>query len=523
VDRVEVQLRDGARLDETKVMAGLIGRRSIYTAWTPGIEGIYVPRVHAVSTDNERAALQRRVLGPTPAPTEPGQRSLRASFRRLARVARRYGGETWTHLQVAESYEGVLRKRYLEAERSLREDGPIGSGDWFLRSFLKTEKWTADKLAKPRLIFPRSPRYNLDLASRLKPFEHWLWGNLKSVASRGVAPTRVVAKGLNPVQRANLIDRKMRSFAECVVFEVDGKAFEAHLDESVQLRGEQSVYAAAFPNDKHLMWLLGKQLSMVGKTQTGIRFRRSGGRASGDFNTGMGNSICMLAVVDAVMRSFEGVAFDSLVDGDNALIFVGRRDSREVVGEFGERALAMSGHEMVLERPVSHIEGVRFGRSAPVEANGRLTMVRDWTRVLSGGTSSHIHLREPSFRGEFLQGVALCEGAMAVGVPVIGAWAEALRRSTERQGSVRSHPHRDYRVYGLPVDALLENPKSRYLDPTEESRQSFDRAFGVDPDRQRAIEEVLMRGFMLTEPTAYEALDVCPGDVLCSRLPPLVQ
>jgi len=148
------------------------------------------------------------------------------------------------------SYGGSLRKRYLAAESSLMHDGPISSGDYVLRAFLKSEKVQFSKFAKPRMIFPRSPRYNLALASYLKPFEHWLWGNLKSVAQRGVLPSRVVAKGLNPHQRANLIRRKMRGIRDCVVFEVDGKAFEAHVDVR-QLLQEDGVYLAAFGDTRN--------------------------------------------------------------------------------------------------------------------------------------------------------------------------------------------------------------------------------------------------------------------------------
>lgn len=462
----------------------------MYVAWAQSqIEGCWVPHVHANCSHNEISALLQRTLGPTPEPADGG-RGLDASFKRLRRVAARYGGSRWDYLTTAETYTGALRRKYLEAERSLMLDGPLSSSDVMLRAFLKAEKRAPSIVAKPRMIFPRSARYNLVLASWLKPFEHWLWGNLKSLGNSGVKKTRVVAKGLNPRQRANLIRRKFRQVPDCVVFEVDGKAFEAHVD-VFQLRREHEIYAAAYPGDGGLRRVLNKQLGNFGVTANGVRFGRSGGRASGDFNTGMGNSLIMLAVVDSVMRLTGARCYDTLVDGDNALLFVSRRDLSRVVEQFGPLALELSGHEMVLERPVDFLEGVRFGQSAPVEVASGWTMVRDWRKVLSNGSASHAHLQEPGFLKEFLQGVALCELSLARGVPVIGAWAESLRRCTEQGPSVRLHLHRDYEVLGVDLSRVMG---AQYVEPTVRARESFARAFDVPPELQLAIESWLARG-----------------------------
>jgi len=467
------------------------------TAWPAPIATTWVPFVHAVCNHNEVCALLKRSLGPTPLSAESARGPVMAAFRRIRRVCARYGDARWGLRETAESYGGSLRRRYLEAERSLMLDGPISSKDYMLRAFLKAEKVQYFKLQKPRMIFPRSPRYNLMLASWLKPFEHWLWGNLKSVGTRGVPRSRVVAKGLSPRGRAGLIARKFSAIRDCVVFEVDGKAFEAHLD-VWQLVQEHACYAAAYPGDRDLMRLLAKQLRNFGVTSCGVRFSRPGGRASGDYNTGMGNSLVMLAVVDAVMRIIGVSQFDSLVDGDNALIFIPRRDCQEVVQRFGPTALECSGHEMVLERPVDHLEGVRFGQSAPVRTQFGWTMVRDWRKVLSGGTSSHANLNEPKFAGRYLHGVALCEASLARGVPILGKWAESLRRNTERFGCAGVWDHlRDYQVLGVRLDGALSN--TRYVEPSMGARESFCLAFGVPPDVQLAMERELEAGRVVVD------------------------
>lgn len=459
----------------------------MFTAWPSPLEGCWVPSVHAVCNHNENAALRLRSLGPTPAPVFDEIWHVQRSFLWLRRIACRYSGERWTHLQTALSYTGALRRRYLEAEESMRKDGPVGFRDVLLRSFVKAEKFNAmAKFAKPRCIFPRSPRYNLDLASRLKPFEHWLWGNLRSPRFFKVPPSRVVAKGLTPQGRANLVRRKFSNFRECVCFEVDGRAFEAHCD-VWQLREEHGVYRAAFPGDRDLARLLSYQLSNRGVTGGGLCFSREGGRASGDFNTGMGNSLIFLAVVSSVMRALE-IPFDVLVDGDNALVFMERVHSSLVVERFAALALRFSGHEMVLERPVTSVEAVRFGQSAPVETRCGWLMVRDWRKVLSHGTSSHVHLRDPRHGLRWLLSVSLCELSLARGVPIVGAWAESLRRATAHAKPLRLESLREYQVLGVTERSYVQ---ACYEEPVARARESFAAAFGVTIQDQLRMERRL--------------------------------
>lgn len=481
-----MELRHGATLDFSAVSL-VPSKRKMYSAIVAAAPGTWVPAVHANCWHNEVAALVKRSLGPTPGSDEEARLPVLREFRLLRRMASRYCGQRWDYLETAQSYTGALRRRYLEARESLLLDGPVRPSDLRLRAFLKAEKRDVESLAKPRMIFPRSPRYNLHLASWLKPFEHWLWGNLKSRVVSGVGNSRVVAKGLNMVQRANLILRKMREIPDCVVFEVDGKAFEAHV-ETWQLRQEHSVYLSAYPGDGELAAALNGQLVNRGVTLHGVRFSRDGGRASGDFNTGMGNSLVMLAVVMAVMRVLHVRVWDTLVDGDNALLFLPANDCDRVRGEFGAVATRISGHEMVLESPTSVPEKVRFGQSAPVRCEGGWKMVRDWRKVLSQCASSHIHLREPHFAREFLYGVSLCESSLAHGVPILWAFCSRLQALTRLDRKPRLHPLADYRALGVDLDALVPvEPREPDLD----ARRSFELAYGVSPSDQVRIERRL--------------------------------
>jgi len=456
----------------------------MWVAWASGLPGTWVPGVHANCTHNEVSALQQRSLASNPPyPNSPnlGNRVLDV-FSHITRLVRSYDGERWCLRKTAESYGGRLRRRYLEAERSLREDGPLRSSDTLLRAFLKAEKLGSAKDPKPRMIFPRSPRYNLVLASWLKPFEHWLWGYLTARRLFGGSNTRVVGKGLSPRQRANLIVRKFNEFRDCVCFEVDGKAFEAHIS-SGQISAEHSVYLGAYHNDPELARVLSRQV-FRGVTPSGIKFGRPGGRASGDFNTGMGNTLIMLSVVVGVLKSYH-CKFDVLVDGDNALVFLECVDHQGVIDKFAADVLEVSGHEMVLERPVRYVEGIRFGRSAPIFLGPSLgwTMVRDPMAVLSGAYASHRYLREPVFGRRWLHGVARCELSLARGIPVLQSAALSVLKQTRSRKRVPVEDLSDYFVVG----AYLAEEED-VVEPRVETRVSFHLAFGLSPEDQLAAE-----------------------------------
>lgn len=460
-------------------------RRKMRTAARGSLAGCYYPGVHANCMHNEASALLMRSLAPPPAREREGlgDRFLEA-FTKLQGICSRFRGSRWSHLETAYSYTGALRRRYIEAERSLRMDGPLVRKDWYLTAFLKAEKVKAEKVTKPRMIFPRSPRYNLELATWLKPFEHWLWGNLTADKFFGGSKTRVCAKGLSPRERANLIVRKFRQFKDCVCFEVDGAAFEAHISRE-QLIQEHKCYLRAFRGSKGLRKVLGHQLTLEGVTAGGWKFRRDGGRASGDYNTGMGNTLIMLAAVYSALQG-RGFPWDVLADGDNAIIFVESCNYHAAQEGFYQRVLDECGHEMVLERPAVSIEQIRFGQSAPVLLSHRVgwTMVREPVKVLSGVLSSHRWMTEPVGGRRWAAGVGRCELSLARGLPMLQSMALDILEQTEGSKPLRPEAYRDYIVMG----AKLDVDKSYAIEPTPECRASFYDAFGYDCEAQRRFE-----------------------------------
>lgn len=459
-----------------------VRRRRMFRCFVPAVEGVWLPAVHASCLHNEVAALALRTMGPTPTdPLVNGSWPLevRRVFTELRVLVKKCNLEPWPLERVVASYKGALRRRYEQARLSLEDEG-LGRRDFFLSGFLKAEKFNPlAKVSKPRLINPRSPRYNLVLASFLKPLEHALWQKWK--VGWNCRPTRVSGKGLNPHERAVLVERKMASVGDCVVFEVDGKAFEAHVTRD-QLLLEQSVYRAAYPCDPTLGRLLQVQLGLRGRTSGGVKYGRQGGRASGDFNTGLGNTILMGCFVIAAMRTLgTRHRWTVLADGDNCLLFLERALASSVHARFADLIRGVCAHEMTVEKPVTLLEQVTFGQSRPVRTARGLVMVRDPWKVLSGAFCGYRHYTDRSFSPRLIRAVAQAEASLSRGVPVLGpyfACAEALTR--------RYRPLRE-------PDAFLPYHLLGVADPgpvpvTSEARRSFELAFGIGAEEQRWLE-----------------------------------
>jgi len=394
-----------------------------------------------------------------------------------------------------------MRLRYQRALDSLNVEGGLMPGDARITAFLKGEKFNPLlKLSKPRMIMARKPRFNLELASYLKPFEHAFWKRLKGTCA-GVTPTRVVGKGLNGSQRAHLIARKMGAIGgDCVVFEVDGKSFEAHVT-SEDLRREHSVYRAGFKGDQALSWMLDCQLTLKGYTSCGVKYRREGARASGDYNTGLGNTIIMLTVCRAAMRYLRDVKdlhfrWDLLADGDNCLIFVEGLFASQVHSMFASAVSAVSSQELAVENPVSRLENVVFGQSKPCWDGESYRMVRDPTKVLSNSFSSYRHYRDYNkFGVKVLKSVSQCELALAIGIPVLQAY---FATAVSKLGDIPDLLDPTFFLEARLLEAVrtrgvvgLRTVHLEVREPTDAARLSFSLAWGISPTEQVALEKRL--------------------------------
>lgn len=480
-----------------------LGRRRMYRVWTPRLPGVWTPQVHSSCAHNLVNGLLMRTMGQVECTMTPEGKGMFVSAARLLR--RVVGARTdsvvpWTLDEVVSSYsEARMRVRYEAARESLLQDGYCSRRDAQVKAFVKGEKLARYKIHKPRVIMGRTPRYNLELASYLKPVERELYGGVRGFGSAFFTRTRLVAKGLNPRQRAELIRRKMTSEPDIVAVEIDGVSFESHFSDEV-LKQEHLFYTQAC-RDSRLKELLSWQLDFSGKGE-GVRFKVAGVRASGDFNTGMGNTIVMCVLMLAVQRVTRK-RFDFLADGDNAVLFVKRSDLELWRGAVATECERM-GFRMSLEKPVDFVEGVVFGQSKPLRVATGWTMVRDVMKVLSHGACGYQHYHDMVGGMKVLKSVGYCEAVLNRGVPVLQTYAHALMHATRETVFSKAMPE-NYEYRAILARGVKWELAAR-LPITSEARIGFEKSWGITVDRQLAMEAELDRSFKV--PKSWSEYDL---------------
>jgi hypothetical protein len=218
----------------------------------------------------------------------------------------------------------------------------------------------------------------------------------------------------------------------------------------------------------------------------------------------MGNTLVVLSCVHAIMQASHARRWDTLADGDNALVFVERSFARQAREAF-QLSPHLTGQEFVLERPVDVLEAVRFGQSAPVFCGDKYRMVRDPWKVISYASSSHKHLRDASFAAPYIAAVAMCEGSLARGVPVLSAFLEGLYRAAGGPPRARALK-RALEEYRWHVDAREVGSALAMPSVSMEARLSFTRAFGVPVD-----EQIRLEGLFASVLVAPGVVDQLPG------------
>jgi len=384
---------------------------------------------------------------------------------------------------------------------SLEREGLSTPVDARVSAFVKAEKLSNYKVHKPRVIMGRSPRYNLELASYLKPLEHVVYSAFRGWGDM-FTRTRLIAKGLNGEQRASLLRRKMLAHPDMVCFEVDCKSFESHLTLS-QLEEEHLFYKQLLKSPR-LAQLLSWQLEFVGRFRCGLGFKARGVRASGDFNTGLGNTLIMCCLVLAVARRLR-TKFDFLADGDNAVVFVRSKDltlwERELPKIFWEM-----GHEADMGLPTSEVCCIDFGQSRPLCVGGRWTMVRNPLKVLSSAFCGHQHYNEMRGGLRVLKSVAYCESVLNRGVPVLQAFSHAMLTRLESVAFVSEGFDLGNYEYQRVVTNSRRWQQTNFEEISLEARLLFEKSWGFSVEEQLRLEsqfkvKVLPSGWSDVQPS----------------------
>ena len=200
----------------------------------------------------------------------------------------------------------------------------------------------------------------------------------------------------------------------------------------------------------------------------------------------MGNTLVFLGLVDALLSKSGVTKADTYIDGDNAILFC-EAEEENLLYDNCSSFCETVGFSVTLENRATYPEAIVFGQSRPVCVDGCWRMVRDWRKVLSGGTTSHRYLfSEPSARS-WLAGVAVCESNASHGLPIMSTWASRLAElAVTKPKSMKPHEH--YRMMGIDPSRVKLLP---HQEPSMETRVSFALAFDCPTEYQLYVESTL--------------------------------
>lgn len=410
------------------------------------------------------------VLTPTRKPDSVGFKRLASVRSQLLRhlrpttvVAREdypllYSGRKQIVYQKA--YESLLRK-------------PVTRKDAYLSTFIKAEKvnFSAKGDPAPRVIQPRTPRYNLEVGRYLKNFEKELCRGFQ----RGWG-YQVVCKGLNADGVAGQLRENWLAFEDPVAFGLDASRFDQHVSEEALLF-EHSVYNSVFRSPE-LAQLLRMQLDNIGFGRIGLdylKYRVRGCRMSGDINTGMGNCLLMSLMVLSYFEA-HGVRARLSNNGDDCVVFCSRRD----LGRFDGISdwFSSLGFKLKREPTVDVFERIEFCQAQPVYIGGDWRMVRNPWTAMSKDCVSLLSWHDQGSFETWRDAIGTCGGELASGVPIWESFYRSIKGGNRSGGMLQ--------VYDSGLGMAARGVRKATID--DQARYSFWLAYGITPDEQVAAE-----------------------------------
>lgn len=382
-----------------------------------------------------------------------------------------------TRQQVVDHYSGPKRRVYATALESLNKR-EIGKEDARLSSFVKFEKQDVQKA--PRVINPRTARYNLKLGQYIKHAEHHFFKAINKAFGGRTHAT--VIKGFNADRSAEIIRSKWDLFDKPVAVGLDASKFDMHV--SVQaLSYEHSFYTSLFPGSQELRKLLSWQKINQGTayaTDGAVDFKMIGTRSSGDLNTSLGNCLIMCSLIYAYAAERK-VTLELCNNGDDCVVVMEQADLQTFTQGLSEWFVA-KGFSMVVESPVTIFERIEFCQTHPVKLSSGWRMLRNHTAVLTKDPMCLVSVQNDRVYRKWLDAVGTCGMTLTSGAPVQNALYSVFKRHGCPAGRMVDHLNRNTsmseRISGLRTSVI-----------NAEARVSYYYAFGVLPDVQKAMEE----------------------------------
>lgn len=387
--------------------------------------------------------------------------------------------------EFVDRYSGRKRLVYEQALASLDVD-PLKREDSFVKVFVKFEKfnYTLKPDAVPRVVSPRSPRFNVMLGRYIVPIEERIFKSIGEVYGM-----KTVMKGMNASESGRLMFDKWNHYTHPVALGLDAERFDQHVSREA-LQYEHSIYKSCFwrkQDLKMLTWLLNQQLDnqCSGNAPDGwLKYNTSGVRMSGDMNTSLGNCVLMCAMIYSYGLSC-GVDIQLANNGDDCVVFMESCDLQRFTTGMHQWFIDM-GFSMVAEEPVYEFEQIQFCQTQPVWVGPEwcdYIMVRDPRVAISKDATALLPLSSPREVAGWLDAVGQGGISLTGGIPIWQDFYSMYARSAVGPKS------KIETGWGWGVRALGKSVARCYTSPAAKTRYSFWLAFGISPEEQEIIEQ----------------------------------
>ena len=385
-----------------------------------------------------------------------------------------------TYDQFVNCYFGRRRIVYGLAVISLLHV-PLSVIDALIKTFVKAEKINLTKKGDPapRVIQPRSARFNVELGRYTKHLEPRLYKAVKKIFGE-----HTIFKGLNALQSGKRLRTKWDLYTNPIAVGLDASRFDQHVRRKL-LMFEHRLYENYYPGDRYLQWLLSLQLKnkCVAFTKDGkVKYQVDGSRMSGDMNTAVGNCLIMCALVWTFLKE-KGVRASLANNGDDCVLIMEKRDECKLQG-LQEWFLGF-GFEMKVEATVSEFEQIEFCQTSPVWTPEGYIMVRNPLNGIDKDNVSFDNItNERSWRNACGL-IGECGLHLAGHIPLYNQ----LYRKLAKVGGVTKAVEPDRcGMWWLSRGLDNSNTPVHYR-----TRYSFWLAFGITPDTQAAWESELQQ------------------------------
>lgn len=372
-----------------------------------------------------------------------------------------------TYADVIAGYTGRKKRSYYNASLNLKQNG-YNPKYAVVSMFVKPDRYPSGDcpMKDPRAIQYRKIEYNLELGSYIKPFEHEIYSN---VHYNTVSRTRVIAKGLNNSERAELLLQKIEHFRKPVYILLDHSRFDSTINQE-HLKSTHRKYNRAFRSRK-LVTLLRSQLVNTGYSKNGIKYRTQGTRMSGDPDTGCGNSVVNADCLYGFLTRSGIEKYDFLLDGDDSVVVI----EQDALPRLDTTYFGRVGFDTKIQI-VRDIDEVEFCQCKLVLTGKGILFSRNPTRAMSHAMVSRRRF-EPATWRRWVAGVGACEAAANPGVPVLQEFGDQLQKLSNKPFFDDDLAYR-----------LTTTPRWGHEPVTEDARITFALAWGISPQMQMVME-----------------------------------